>query len=67
MHFTTTIIEDSMSNLDMIENMWQSYMIGIKITRRSGNLGVRGNHLNWGKNGSMRKRTSVRGITKLNG
>ena len=39
-------------------------MTGIKIFTKRSNLGVRGNHLNWGKNSSMKRKTSVMRVTK---
>ena len=42
----------------------KSYMSGIKIATDRSNFGVRGNHLNWGKNWSMKRNTSVMRVTK---
>ena len=39
-------------------------MIGLKIPTNRYNFGVRGNHSNWGKNWSMKRKTSVMRVTK---
>ena len=39
-------------------------MTGLKIATKRAHLGVIGSHSNWGKNWSMRKRTSVIGVIK---
>ena len=39
-------------------------MIGLKIATKRSNLGVRGNHSNWGNYWSTKKKTSVIGVTK---
>ena len=51
-----------------IQTWLQTYvkddMSGLKIATKRSNLGVRGNHSNWGKNWSMKRKTSVIGVTK---
>ena len=37
----------------------KSDMARLKIATKRSNLGVRGNHLNWGKNWSMKRKISV--------
>ena len=39
-------------------------MSGIKISMKRSNLVVRGSHSNWGKNCSMKRKTSVMRVTK---
>ena len=39
-------------------------MLGLKIATKRSNLGVRGSHSNWGKNWSMKRKTSVMRVTK---
>ena len=39
-------------------------MKGLKIGTNRLNFGVRGNHSNWGKNWSMKRKTSVMRVTK---
>ena len=39
-------------------------MIGLKISTKRSNLGVRGSHSSWGKNWSMKRKTSVMRVTK---
>ena len=42
----------------------KSDMTGLKIATNRSNLGVKGNHSNWGKNWSMKRKTSVMRVTK---
>ena len=39
-------------------------IIGIQITTNRSNLGIIGIHSNWGKNWSMKRKTSVMRVTK---
>ena len=54
----------SMKNSNLILTYEKYDMSGLKIATKRSNLGVRGNHLNWGKNWSMKRKTSVMRVTK---
>ena len=49
----------SMENSDLIAEYDKYYMTWIKISTKMSNFGVRGSHLNWGKNWSMKRKTNI--------
>ena len=54
----------SMKNSDLIYEYEKSVMLGLKIGTKRSNSGVIGSHSNWGKDWSMKNKTSVMRVTK---
>ena len=54
----------SIENSDLIAEYEKYYTTWIKISTKRSNFGVRGIHSNWGKNWSMKRKTSVMRVTK---
>ena len=65
--FMTTMIEDSMTKSDLIADLCQYDMSGIKIGTNRVHLGVGSNNSNLEEYRGMRRRSSVIGVTKHQG